>query len=175
MATTNIQQIKILNQLAPSYSIPTGAIVAAGAVSTIASGTPTKAADAVNANPWTGAVVPMVDADGTTAQRFTGIAKSTSTDTVAAAGSVDLWLPYPGLLYSGVAKLNTTFDTQAEVDAAFGKGVFFDLTTAVWTVDVAASASQVNCVIIVGGDYRTNEVYFNYKASGTFLGSSISA
>lgn len=174
MATTNIQQIKILNQLAPSYST-TGAIVASGGASTIASGTPTKAADAVNASPWTGAVVPMVDADGTTAQRFTGIAKSTSTDTASAAGSVDLWLPYPGILYSGLAKLNTTFDTQAEVDAAFGKGVFFDLTSTVWTVDVAASAAQANCVIIVGGDYRTTEVYFNYKSTGTFLNGSISA
>jgi hypothetical protein len=174
MATTNVKQIEILNQLSPSYST-TGAIVASGGVSTIAAGTPTKAADAVNAGPWTGAVVPMVDGDGTTAQRFTGVAKSTSTDTASAAGTVDLYLPYPGILYAANAKTASTFDTQAEVDANFGKGVFFDLTSTVWTVDVAASAAQANCVIIVGGDFRTQKVYFNYKNSGTFLGSSISA
>jgi len=174
MSKTNVKQITILNQLSPNYAT-SGAIVAAGGVSTIEAGTPTKATDAVNSSPWTGAVVPMVDGDGTTAQRFTGIAKSTSTDTAAAAGTVDLYLPYPGILYAGKAKTASTFDTQAEVDANFGKGVFFDLTSTVWTVDVAATAAQVNCLIIVGGDYRTQTVYFNYKNSGTFLGSSISA
>jgi len=171
---TNVKQIQILNQLSPSYST-TGAIVPAGGTSVIAAGTPTKAADTVDTSTWSGAVIPMVDADGTTAQRFTGIAKSTSTDTASTAGSVDLYLPYPGILYSGIAKLNTTFDTQAEVDGAFGKGVFFDLTTTVWTVDVAATPARVNCLIIVGGDFRTTTVYFNYKAMGTFLGSCVSA
>jgi len=164
--------IKILNQLSPSYSV-SSVLVAAGGVGTIVNGTPTKSADAVTAA--TGAIVPMVDGDGTTAQRFTGVAKSTSTDTAAAAGSVDVWLPLPGLFYSAKAKTASTFDTQAEVTALFGKSVFFDLTTAVWTVDVAATAAQVNCVIIVGGDFRTQEVYFNYKNSGTILGNSISA
>ena len=168
------KQIQILNQLSPVYS-STGALVAAGGVSTIVSGTPTKAADAVNAGPWTGAVVPMVDADGTTAQRFTGIAKSTSTDTASVAGAVDLYIPYPGLVYSAKAKTASTFDTQAEVTAAFGKGVFFDLTTTVWSVDVAATAAQANALIIVGGDFQTQTVHFYYKPSGTFLGSSISA
>jgi hypothetical protein len=170
----NVKAITILNQMSPSYST-SGAIVAAGGVSTIAAGTPTKLTDAASSSPWTGAVVPMVDADGTTAQRFAGIAKSTSTDTASTAGSVDLYLPYPGLLYAAKAKTSTTFDTQAEVDANFGKGVFFDLTAGVWTVDFAGSASQVNCVMIVGGDFNTQTVYFNYKAGGTFLNSSISA
>ena len=171
---TNVKAFTILNQLSPNYATAS-VLVSAGAVGTIAAGTPTKAGSGVAAATWFGASVPMVDADGTTAQRFTGIAASTSTDTVAADGSVDLYLPYPGILYAGKAKTTSTFDTQAEVTAAFGKGVFFDLTTAVWTVDVAATAAQVNCVIITGGDYRTNTVYFNYKASGTFLHSSISA
>lgn len=171
MAAKNIQ---ILNELAPAYAV-SSVIVPAGGVGTIVAGTPTKTADTVNTSTWSGAVLAMVDADGTTAQRFTGVAKSTSTDTASAAGRVDLWLPLPGLFYSGQAKTTSTFDTQAEVDGAFGKGVFFDLTTAVWTVDVAGSPVQANCVIITGGDFRTQTVYFNYKASGTFLNSSISA
>ena len=169
-----MKQITILNQLSPEYRL-SGVNVAAGAVSTIAAGTPTKAADAVNASPWTGVIAPMVDGDGTTTQRFTGIAKSTSTDTASTAGSVDIWLPYPGILYAAKAKTASTFDTATEVAANFGKGVFFDLTSSTWTVDVAASAAQANCVIIVGGDHLTQTVYFNYKPSGTFLGSSISA
>lgn len=172
--TSNVKAFTILNQLSPSYA-SSSVLVSLGAVGTIAAGTPAKASDGVAATTWYGSVIPMIDGDGTTAQRFAGIAQSTSTDTVAAAGSVNLYLPYPGIMYAGQAKTSTTFDTQAEVDAAFGKGVFFDLTATVWSVDVAATAAQVNCVIIVGGDFRTTTVNFNYKASGTFLNSSISA
>lgn len=168
------RQIQILNQLSPAYST-TGALVAAGGVSTIVAGTPTKSADAFNAAN-TGAVVPMVDADGTTAHMFTGIAKSTSTDTAAVAGSVDVYLPYPGLIYSAKAKTSTTFDTQAEVTAAYQKCVFFDLTSTVWTVDVAATQDKkVNCVVIVGGDFQTQTVYFYYAPKGTMLSYGISA
>lgn len=172
--TSNVKNITILNQLSPSYSV-SSVLVSAGAVGTIAAGTPTKMAMTVSSATWYGDVIPMIDADGTTAQRFAGVAQSTSTDTASAAGSVNLYLPYPGVLYAALAKTSTTFDTQAEVDAAFGKGVFFDLTSSVWTVDVGATPAQVNCVIITGGDYRTATVNFNYKQSGTFLGSSISA
>lgn len=174
MAVTNVQDINVVNQLAPEYVRP-GVIVAAGGANTIVAGSPTKMTDAVASATWTGAIVPMVDADGTTDQRFSGIAYSTSTDTASAAGTVDVVIPYPGLLYAAKAKTASTFDTQAEVDANFGKGVFFDLTSAKWTVDVAASAAQKNCVMIVGGDFRTQTVYFNYKASGSVINFSISA
>lgn len=174
MAVTNVQNINVVNQLAPEY-VRSGVIVNAGSANSIAAGTPTKMVDAVASATWTGAVAIMVDGDGTTDQRFSGIAYSTSTDTASTAGTVDLVIPYPGLLYAAKAKTTSTFDTQAEVDANFGKGVFFDLTSSTWTVDVAASAAQKNCVMIVGGDYRTNTVYFNYKASGSVINFSVSA
>lgn len=171
---SNRQQIQILNQLSPSYSTMS-AIVASGGVSTIAAGTPTKSADAVTASN-TGAVVPMVDGDGTTAHFFTGIAKSTSTDTASTAGSVTNWLPYPGLIYSAAAKSTAAFDTQGEIDILFQAGVFFDLTAGVWTVDTAASNNKkVNCVVIVGGEYQTSTVYFYYAGRGTMLNYCISA
>jgi len=173
MAVNN-PNIVIMNQLSPSY-IKEGAIVGGGAAGSIVVGTPTKASDAVNAGTWAGGIQIMVDADGTTAQRFTGIAVSASTDTVAASGSVNVYLPYPGVLYAAKAKSAAAADTQVEVDALFGKGVFFDLTTGVWSVDTAASPAQANCVMIVGGDFNTSTIYFNYKASGTFLNGSISA
>lgn len=160
-------QIVILSETDPRFAIP-GVLVASGGVSTIASSTPTKSADA--AGSATGAVVPMVDTDGTIAQNFTGIAKDDSTDTAAAAGSVTLWLPLPGYVYAAKAKTASTADTQAEITALFRKRVIFDLTTALWTVDAAATDALVNCVTIVGGDYLTQTLYFTYKNGGTMIG-----
>lgn len=150
--------IKLKDPIPPAFS--TTSIVAAGAVTTILAGTPTKAADADAASPWTGAVVPMVDGDGTTAQRFTGLAKGDSSDTVAAAGSVQLWLPLPGVVYSGKAKTASNANTQAKVDALRYKRVVFDLTTSVWTVDTAAADATTNGLVIVSGDYQTSTLYF---------------
>ena len=169
-----MDDIIILNQASPEFSM-SGVLVAAGGAATISRGTPTKAADARNASPWTGAVVPMVDGDGTTAQFFTGIAKSISTDTASAAGSVDLWIPLPGYIYAAKAKTASTFDTAAEVQAAYGKPVFFDLTSTTWSVDVGATTDKANCVVIVGGDYQTQTVWFYYRPCGTMLDWAVSA
>lgn len=138
-------------------------LVASGAVATIAPGVPTKFSSA-------GAIVPMVDGDGTTSQRFTGIAKSTSTDTVAAAGEVEVFIPLPGIIYAGVAKSATAANTQAKIDALKGKPVVFDLTSTLWTVDTAGGGAATDCLVIIGGEYQTNTVYFMYRDAGTFLG-----
>lgn len=166
--------IIILNEIDARFASNTDVIVASGAVATIAAGTPTKGADAAAAS-WTGAVVPMVDGDGSTSQRFTGIAKSTSTDTVAAAGVVTLWLPLPGLVYAAKAKSAAAADTAAEVNALFGKRVVFDLTSSFWSVDSAAADAVANCVTIIGGDFNTSTLYFTYRYSGTMLDFCISA
>lgn len=139
-------------------------IVASGAVATINAGEPTKAGSA-------GGVVPMIDGDGTTTQRFAGLAKSTSTDTVAAAGTVVVWIPLPGLIYSGKAKSSTAANTLAKIQALFYKRVVFDLTTGVWTVDSAAGDSASNGVTIVGGDQFTNTLYFTVCLGTTILGN----
>ncbi len=157
----------IQSETDPRFALP-GVLVAAGGVSTIQAGTPTKSADAATAA--TGAVVPMVDGDGTIAQNFTGIAKSDSTDTAAAAGSVTLWLPLPGYVYACKAKTASTADTQAEITALFRKRVVFDLTASLWSVDAAAADALVNCVTIIGGDYQTQTLYFTYKIGGTMIG-----
>lgn len=170
----NPQNIVIISETDPRFSWA-GALVSSGGVSTIQRGTPSKGADAAAASPWTGAVVPMVDGDGSTSQRFTGIAKSDSTDTASAAGSVDLWLPLPGYIYACKALTASTFDTAAEVQAAFGKRVVFDLTSSTWTIDVAAADAKANCVVIIGGDYQTQTVWFTYRPSGTMLDFCISA
>ena len=148
-------------------------VVASGAVGTIASGSPTKCvtADASVA----GAVVPMVDGDGSvTAMRFTGIAKSTSTDTAAAAGTVDTWAPVAGLVYRGKPKVAGSCNTQAKLNALSGVRVVFDLTSSVWTVDTAAADALVNCVCIVGGYAVNDEVQFVYSPKGTQFDTSTS-
>lgn len=164
----------ILNETDPRFAIP-GVLVAAGGVATIQAGTPTKGTDAAAASPWLGSVVPMVDGDGSTAQRFTGIAKQTSTDTASVAGDVTLWLPLPGYNYACKAKTASTADTAVEVQALFGKRVVFDLTASLWTVDNAAADAVANCLTIIGGDYQTQTLYFNYAPKGSMLGFCISA
>lgn len=159
----------ILSETDPRFASNTDVIVASGGVSTIQAATPTKGADATAAS-WTGAVVPMVDGDGTTSQRFTGIAKSTSTDTASAAGVVTLWLPLPGLVYACKAKTASTADTAAEVNALFGKRVVWDLTSSLWSVDNAAADAAANMLVIIGGDFNTQTLYFTYKLTGTMLG-----
>ncbi len=158
----------IQSETDPRFAIP-NVLVASGAVSTIAAGTPTKGADAAAASPWTGAVVPMVDGDGAIGQRFTGIAKSDSTDTVAAAGAVTLWLPLPGYVYACKAKDLTAVNTQTEVTALFGKSVVFDLTSSLWSIDTAAADALINCVVIVGGDFNTGLLSFVYKNAGSMI------
>jgi hypothetical protein len=137
-------------------------IVGSGSAASINPGEPTKEGSA-------GAVAIMVDADGTTSQRFSGIAKSVSTDTASAAGEVYVFLPLPGIVYSAKAKSSTAANTVAKIDALMGSRVVFDLTTAVWTVDSAAGDSATNGVVIVGGDPKDNTLEFVVSVSCTML------
>lgn len=142
---------KIKSQLDPAYSVRR--IVASGTAGSINNGEPTKQGTA-------GAVAICVDADGTTSQVFTGIAKTISTDTVSAAGIVYTWLPLPGIIYTGKAKTATNANTQALIDALVGKRVVFDLTGTAWTVDTAAADATTNGLYIIGGDYSNSTIDF---------------
>ncbi len=149
-------------------------IVDSGTITQAEAGEPTKGDDAAAAS-WTGEVSIMADGNGTTSERFTGIAKSDSTETAAAAGVVDCYMPLAGLIYKCKAKTSSTADTAAEIAALMGKRVVFDLTSTVWTVDAAAADAVANCVVIVGGDANTAELDFVYNANGTYLQFGISA
>lgn len=146
-------------------------VVASGGAATIARGTPTKSTESDGTA--TGALIPMVDGDGlVTAERFGGIAKANSTDTAAAAGVVDVWLPVPGIIYRASAKTSTNANTQALINALMRKRVIFDLTSSNWTVDTAATDALVNCVVICGGIPQTSEILFYYSPKGTILDTS---
>lgn len=164
----------VVNQMNPDFT--KSWVVPSGGVTTIVAGSPTSAVDAAAASPYLGTVQAMSDGNGTTSQRFTGIAKNDSTDTASAAGVVTLFLPLPGLVYQGKAKTASTADTQAEVDALSGKRVVFDLAASTtWTIDAAAADAVVNCVVIIGGNYRTQQLQFWYSSKGTILDFCISA
>jgi len=126
--------------------------VASGAANSISRGEPTKESS--------GAVAIMADAEGTTTERFSGIAKSESTDTVAAAGRVLTYIPFPGIIYSGKPKTAGAANSQADLDAFMGNRVIFDLTSTTWTIDTAASDAIGNAVVIVGGQPEEDRVWF---------------
>ncbi|MES2060205.1 MAG: hypothetical protein V4438_04210 [Patescibacteria group bacterium] len=164
---------KVKNQTGSDFSLKRN--VPSGTAVSINAGEPTKSVDAAAASPYLGTVAICVDGDGSTAQRFTGVSKDDSTDTAAAAGYVNTIMPLPGIIYSGKAKSTTAVDTVAEVEALIGKRVVFDLTGTAWTIDTAAADAVANCVVIIGGDYRTFDVFWTYSPHGTFLDFAISA
>lgn len=147
-----------------------------GVVGAIAAGTPTKGVDAAAASPWFGSVTIMVDGDGSTSQRFTGIAKSNSNETVSATGTVELWEPFPGIVYNGYTKSASSSNTAALILALKGKRVVFDLTTGDWTLDAAAADAKANCVVLLGtGNPTLSTCNFVYASHGTYLDFAISA
>ena len=127
--------------------------IASGVAASIGRGTPTKEVSA-------GTIAIMVDGDGTTSQRFSGIAKSVSTDTVAAAGEVVCYIPFPGVIYEGKPKTSGSANSQSEIDALMAKRTVFDLTSSVWTIDGAAGDGATNGVVIVGGQPEEDVLFF---------------
>lgn len=148
----------------PSFTNPIAVrrSVASGAVGSIDRGAPAKEGSG-------GAVAIMVDGDGTTSQRFSGIAKSVSTDTASVAGAVELYLPVPSLVYVGKPKVVGAADTQTEIDALGGKRVVFDLTTGDWTIDSAAVDGATNGIVIIGGSIADDALYFLVSPTCTVI------
>lgn len=134
--------------------------VASGAAATIDRGAPTKESSTN--------VAIMADGEGTTSQVFSGIAKSVSTDTAAAAGTVELYAPHAGLVYVGSPKTAGAADTEAEILALCGKRIVFDLTSSTWTIDAGAADNASNSVVIVGGNPNEDALYFVVKTSTFF-------
>lgn len=154
-------------------------LVAAGTAASIDRGTPTKRVD-IDAATATGTVKIMADGDGNVTGNtlagsgtFAGLAKSVSSETASVAGSVEVWMPVPGMLYRGFAKSATAADTQSEINVLMGKRVLFDLTSTDWTVDTAAADALTNCVVIVGGIPSSSEILFMYSPKGTVLDRAI--
>lgn len=145
------KRIGIVNPTTEAFSYKRA--VASGANASIDRGTPTKESST--------AVAIMADAEGTTAEQFAGVAKSVSTDTTGAAGTVQLFMPLPGMFYVASPKVAGAANTEAEILALCGKRIILDLTTGDWTVDTAAVDGIGNAVVIVGGNPGEDKVYFS--------------
>jgi len=112
-----------------------------------------------------------VDADPTIGTDYLlGIAAGDSTDTVAAAGTIEVYLPLPGVVYRAKAKSAAAADTAAEIAALANKRTIFDLTTGVFTIDTGAADGATNGLILTGtGDATTSEVDFMISTRTTVL------
>ncbi len=75
-----------------------------------------------------------------------GISASTSNDTAAADGTVEVFDILPGVVYSIKPKVAATWDTQAEYDALVGDRVLIDLTSSSYTI-LATDGATYGCVI----------------------------
>ena len=145
--------------------------VASGTAATIKAGEPVLK---VTGSPYVVAMITNMPITGTT-NLVVGIADSTSTDTVAAAGTVKVTKLVPGLSWLISPDDTTAWDTQAEYDALVGSRVLLKLTgtaaakTATYTI-LAADGSTSGCVVenlnIV--DYP-NLVAFSFRAGLSYL------
>ena len=165
--------IKIVSNIIPEATM--SYLVASGTTASISSGNP--AVSVVASGTVTGVVklaqdgAGVISATAANDARFAGLAKNDSSETAAAAGTVTVWMPLPGLIYSGLTKVSTTANTAAKLAALIGAQVVFDLTSTTWTIDAAATDAAANALVIVGGDYQTGTVYFLIKNNWTIFGS----
>lgn len=92
-------------------------------------------------------VTPMATNKPVVATDFlAGIAMSTSTNTAAAAGAVEVMPLVPNAVYLIKPNVAATWDTQTEYDALVGSRVLIDLTSSSYTI-LAADGATSGCVI----------------------------
>lgn len=115
-------------------------VVALGAAASINSGEPVqKLAGAAN-------VTALLTNSPTTTNRIVGVALSTSTDTVAASGLVDVIPANDTQLWMIAPKVLATWNTQAKYNALVGSRVLIDLTAGVYTI-LAADGASNGCIV----------------------------
>lgn len=143
-------------------------IVSAGQTTLIDAGEPAKMYG-------TGAEVSilLVDADLTvgTDAPMTGIAAADSTETAAAAGYSDQYVPLPDIKWEIKALVAANADTQAEIDALIGQLELMDYSgTYYYTMDTAAGSTNTNAFLIVGGDPNRSTVWFRIRPDACAYG-----
>lgn len=121
-----------------------------------------------NGSPY---VVPCVTGDHTigTDTAIVGLAASNSTATTAADGTVDLYMPLPGVIYRAYGTIaanvaatlvgdRVTIDVSATTDAGN------------WTINESAGEGQTNAFCIVGVNAVEDTVDFILRFGATYLG-----
>ena len=110
-----------------------------------------------------------------TSDFIAGLAMSTSTDTAAAAGVVDVMPIVPGMTFICAPGTAASWDTQAEYDALVGARVLLKLTgtaaagTATYTI-LAADNSTYGCVVMpLDVKKYPGKVRFAFREGCTYL------
>ena len=148
-------------------SVPTDRwVVASGQTLKIKAGEPAKQNATSDEN-----VILLVDADLTIAtdQPMTGVAATDSTDTVAASGYSDQYVPFADIKWEIKAKSSTAVDSQSEIDALIGELTLIDLTSSVFTIDTTGTAATA-AFLIVGGDPNRSTVHFRIRPDACSYG-----
>lgn len=149
-------------------SVPTDRwVVASGQTTLIDAGEPAKALTSDE-----GRSQLLVDADLTlgTDTLMTGIAAADSTETASATGYSDQYVPLPDIKWEIKAKTASTADTQSEIDALIGHMVIIDLTSGVFTMDLAGATGANNAFVVVGGDPNRSTCHFRIRVDASHLG-----
>lgn len=119
-------------------------------------------------------VIPLATTEplvGTTSA-VVGIASKDSTHTASADGTIDVFVPQPGITYLCDATTSTNIDTQAEYDALVGDRVVFTLAGGVYTVDENAGDGATKGLYIENLDINNypGKVAFSLRMDSTYLG-----
>lgn len=138
--------------------------IAAGTVSSILPGEPVEKALGAAVVTAASNNFPVVGTDF-----CAGIATSTSTETAAAAGTVQVLKLVPGVVYLIAPKVAATWATQALYNALVGDRVLLDLAAGVWTI-LAADGATNGCVV-EQLDIATypGKVAFSIRAGASYL------
>ena len=116
--------------------------VAAGAAASIKAGEPVAKALGAAVVAAAATNTPVVATDF-----YAGISATTSTDTVAAAGTVKVTKMTEGVSWLISPNDSTLWDTQAEYDALVGARVLLDLTAGSYTI-LATDNANNGCVVL---------------------------
>lgn len=121
-------------------------------------------------------VIPCVDGDHTigTDTAIVGLAASDGTQTAAADGTIDVYMPLPGVVYEAYATTAANANTDAEIAALVGDRVGIDVSATTeagdWTLDENEGEAQTFAFLIVGGDALRSTIKFIIRTGATMLG-----
>lgn len=126
---------------------------------------------AANGSPY---VIPCVGTHAIgTATAIVGLTASTGTHTSAADGTIDVYMPLPGVVYEGFASTASNIATTALLNALLGDRVPKEISATSlagnWTIDENGAEGQTNPYWMIGGDPAAGTIKFMIRAGATAL------
>ncbi len=112
--------------------------------------------------------IPVSDTD-----EFVGIAATTSNETAAVAGTVDVFVLTGGEILEVKAEDASAVDTQAKINLLVNDNKLFALTGSAWTVDETSATSALNGLSVIGGNPTKGTLYLLVKSRVTMVGSKL--